>query len=131
VATNLNPYTRRKWRDLGYYVELTESMNRVPGGLVRRSDLFGFADMLAVKLDAPTEPWIWIQVTSWGNVPARVRKVREETRGSGQWEVPLRDLAAAVLACGDKILVEGWRQDKKSRRWGCRERWITEEDLDG
>jgi hypothetical protein len=129
VAVNLNQYARRKWRDKGYYVELTESLNSLPGGLTRRSDLFGFCDLLAVDLKNPGKPWVFLQVTSRSNVAGRVQKIREETRGSGQWELPIRDLARAVLEGGDKILVEGWDQDKKSRRWRCRERWVTLEDL--
>jgi len=68
----------------------------------RRKDLFGFIDILAIK-DGDT---VAIQVTSYSNVSARVKKITES--------VALGPLRKANWT----ILVEGWH--KKNGRWVSR-----------
>ncbi len=55
---DLKAKSRKHWRDLGYHVENGEYIMRVPGGIVRRQDTFGFADLVALPLDdlGPDEP---------------------------------------------------------------------------
>lgn len=147
MSTNLLTHSRKHWRNLGYYVEGTESIVRLPGGVTRRSDLFGFADLVAVPLDGVEPkgggipiakgqgeveiraPWVFLQVTSHSNGAARVRKIREETTGKGQWERPMMDLAEEILERGDRIVVEGWHQpDGPGTRWVRRPREVTIEN---
>jgi hypothetical protein len=75
VAANYMPHSRKLWRSQGYFVEGTEQVIRLPGGITRRNDLFGFADAVAIQ---PGLPWVFIQVTSWGNVSSRLKKIQEE-----------------------------------------------------
>lgn len=130
--------SRKRWRGLGYHAENGECVSSWA-----KSDLFGFADLVAV----PTEeadiidtiipdglrcrlaaPWIWIQSTSWAKVPTRLRKIQEGTVGKGQWERPIAEHARRVLLRGDLIVIEGWRKND-SGRYELRERWLTLEDL--
>jgi len=138
---DLKAKSRKRWRDRGYHVENGETMMHAPGGIVRRHDVFGFADLIAVPMKAPERPvwdggavlptrWIWIQSTSWSNATARLRKIQREAAGQGQWARPIRELARAVLVRGDLILIEGWRRKKNSRLYEVREIWITMEDLE-
>ena len=127
MATNLLTHSRKKWRERGYYVEGTEQINRLPGGIVRRKDLFGFADLVAIPL-ARSRPgddtFVFIQVTSKPNVSTRLRKIQdgEETHGRGQWARPISELAEAVLDADHRIIVEGWHQPKgPGTKWECRE----------
>ena len=133
MATNYLTYSRRKWREAGYYVEGTEQIRRMPGGLVSRKDLFGFCDLLLVPVDPmerESEPWIYLQVTSWSNVSARLKKIKTETTGSGQWRTAIKWLARRVLLHGDRIVIEGWRQsDGPGSTYICKEREVTMEDL--
>jgi hypothetical protein len=74
-----------------------------------RSDLFGFADLLAMS---PTRGILAVQTTSGGNVAARIAKIRNEPR-AGIW-----------LASGGRIVVHGWRKvgpRGKRKVWECRE----------
>lgn len=132
MSTNFLTYSRRKWRERGYHVDAAEQVQRF-GGKVRRKDLFGFADLVAYPdphqdLDPAV---VWLQVTSWGHVPTRLRKIQNETTGKGQWEHPIADAARAVLESGDRIVIEGWHQpDGPGTRWEWREREVTLEDLE-
>lgn len=132
-GTNLLKYSRRKWRRGSYYVENTECISRLPGGLVRRSDLFGFADLVAVPdpycdLDPA---FVFLQVTSRANISTRLRKIQNGTTGKGQWERPMADIARAILVNGDRVMVEGWDQPKgPGTRWRDKERELTLEDLE-
>ena len=84
-------------RDLGYSAEVTEKW--IPGAYIRK-DLFGFIDIIAIKLD---EPDVGIQATSISNMSARRLKIAE--------------LADAVLWFDTKhrIWVVGW--EKRKNRW--------------
>ena len=123
---DLKARSRDKWRKRGYHVENGETMMRAPGGIVRRHDIFGFTDLIAVPADIGS--WVWIQSTSWSNVTARLRKIQNGKVGSGQWERPIRGLAWQVLARGDRILIEGWRKGKNGR-YEVKERWVEAGDL--
>lgn len=127
---NLLTYSRRKWREAGFqppagYIAAAESIMR-GGGRVRRKDLFGFADLVCVR---PGEI-VFLQVTSWSNVSARVNKIARETEGSGQWAMPMSEIAKSLMSCcGVRIVVEGWKQDA-NLRWISREVEITPKLLD-
>ena len=125
MSTNYLTYSRKKWRDLGYYVETVEHTHR-RGNKVWRTDLHGFTDLLAVS---PEGERVYLQVTSWANVPTRVRKIKTETIGKGQWEVEVAELARRVLKAGHRIVVEGWKQDRPGSKYRDREREMTLEDL--
>lgn len=123
---NTSALSRRKWRKEGFHLEGAESMNRVPGGLVRKHDLFNFADLIAVNETGI----IYIQTTSWSNVSARKRKILEEETGSGQYAIPIRQVVGWLLLNENaRVLVEGWKLDPKTNRYVCREEWITRELL--
>lgn len=127
---NLLTYSRRKWRAKGFrppqgYIAAAETIMR-GGGRVRRKDLFGFADLVLVR---PGEI-VFLQVTSWSNVSARVNKIAREIEGSGQWAVPMASIAKSLMSClGVRIVVEGWKQDD-NLRWIDREVEITPKLLD-
>lgn len=129
MAVNLLRYHRRKWRP-DYHVEGTESIVRLPGGITRRDDLFGFVDTVLVPVEEG--PWIFAQVTSRSNISTRLRKIQRESTGKGQWATPMRNIARAILAAGHRLLIEGWDQPGGSgTTWRDKERWVTEEDLRG
>ena len=90
----------------GYTVAITERWNQFAHV---RQDLFGFADMVAVRIG--TTGVLAVQTTSGSNVSARVEKIRNEPR-AGIW-----------LACGNRIEVHGWRKvgpRGKRKTWECR-----------
>ena len=89
-------------REQGYHVELVEQTNRIgtPGAMkVWKTDLFGFLDLLAIRRNEVCG----VQVTSWSNVPARIRKITDS---------PLLPL---VRESGIRILVHGWHADGRLR----------------
>ena len=59
-----------------------------------RQDLFGFADVLALKKGEI----VAIQCTSWANVPSRVKKIADH------------DNVGVVRDAGIRILVWGWKK---------------------
>lgn len=83
--------------DEGWTVAIVEHFN---AHVRRRFDLFGFADLLAMK---PGEIPLLIQVTSGANAAARIAKILEEPR------------AHTALHSGFRIEVHGWRKIKKKR----------------
>lgn len=129
---NLLGKSREKWRKLGYYVEGTESITSV-GGMTRRNDLFGFCDLVALDLErsarAYSTPMVFLQVTSWANVSARKKKILNELTGKGQYAVPIRDIAHALLCQGNRVIIEGWRKGKNGR-WESKEVEIYYGDLE-
>lgn len=84
----------------GWTCQVVESW--IPRLNVRR-DLFGVADVLAMKLG---ESVLLIQATSTPNVSSRINKAKAEPR--------LR----TWLACGHRFEVWGW--DMRGGRWECR-----------
>jgi len=73
-----------------------------------RQDLFGFADLLAMR---PSSGFLAVQTTTGSNLSARVEKLRHEAR-VGIW-----------LASGGKIQLHGWRKlgaRGKKKTWQVR-----------
>jgi hypothetical protein len=125
--TNLQGLARRKWRGQGYYVEAGEHVSRI-GSIVRRHDTFGFADLICIRCGEI----VFLQVTSWSNVSARVNKIAREEHGRGQWSRPMIEIAKTLMSvAGVRIVVEGWKQDKQTLRWESREVEVTPLLLDG
>jgi hypothetical protein len=115
---------------LGYYVEVTERVTRITtkGGkvLVRRHDLHGFADAVALN----GKEIVYLQPTSWGHVNDRLKKIQTEWTGKGKWRRRLRDIARDLLSTGVcRIVIEGWRMDEKTWRYELRSHEVTLEDL--
>lgn len=95
-------------RKQGYRVAITEHWNSF---VKRRSDLFGFLDLVAI---APS--MIGVQTTSGSNVSARVTKILE------------LDAAREWLEAGHRIIVHGWAKRGERgavKRWTCREIEVT------
>jgi len=98
-------------RDDGYYAEVVEhwcSFTR------RRKDMFGFVDIVAMKIG---EPLLLVQTTSGANTAARKTKILES------------EVATLARACGHRIVVHGWRKllvkrGGKAKRWACKEEFI-------
>ena len=88
-----------------------------------RVDLFGFVDVVCCKQTGV----LFVQATSGGNVPARVRKIKEECG----------EEALACLQAGATIEVWGWRKlarppEGSRRRWWCRRHRLVEvQHVDG
>ena len=83
-------------RKLGYHVSIVEHFNH---WTKRRNDLWGFADLLAIR---PGEV-LAVQVTSGSNVSARVKKIAEHEN------TPL------VREAGIRIEVQGWTKKKDGK----------------
>ena len=79
-------------REAGYHVEIVEHYNFFTK---RRHDLFGFADLLAIRDDEI----LLVQVTSGSNVSARVRKIAESEH------------IDKVRKAGFTVCVHGWRKN--------------------
>jgi hypothetical protein len=94
---------------MGYeYVEITEHWVAFPGGGGVRRDLMGFADLLAI---GPSGVAFAVQVTSWGNIAARRKKI-------------LASPVAKLWASGpNEILLLGYRKNK-SGRYERKEEWV-------
>jgi hypothetical protein len=133
MPKNYLEYARRKWRNAGYYVEGTEHIVRrvdPESGRIRvnRKDLFGFVDLICVS--AVDGSIVLLQVTSWSNVSARVRKIKTEETGMGQWRVRMAFLAYLLtLNPTVRIIVEGWKLDQKTHRYVSREREVGNSEL--
>lgn len=98
-------------RKEGWTCEIVERWN--PHARIRK-DLFGFADLIAIK---PGEPPTLVQVTSTGWA-SRVRKVANEP------------LASLALESGFAIEVHGWRKLKTNRgRWTPIRLPITQKEI--
>ena len=91
---------------------------------MRRKDLFGFADLVALSPDGAL---VFLQVTTRRHVGDRLRKIRFQSTGTGQHETRMCELARRLLEGGHRIIIEGW--DKHDGRWRCREREVVLADL--
>ena len=90
----------KKLRDEGYAVAIVEHWN----SFARiRQDLFGIFDLLALK-DGET---LAVQVTSSGNLAARVHKISEAP------------IISEVRAANWTVHAHGWRKNSKGK-WVCR-----------
>jgi hypothetical protein len=88
-------------REAGYLAEVVQK--RLPRVCITR-DLFGFLDVLAIRENEV----LGVQVTSGGNVAARVAKIADHPN------------VAAVRKANIRILVHGWRKAANGR-WRLRE----------
>ncbi|MFD2175670.1 hypothetical protein [Rhodobacter lacus] len=80
-----------------------------------RQDLFGFADLLAIK---PGVTPLLVQTTSGSGTAARRTKILAEPR------------AETALQSGFEIVVHGWRKLKtKGNRWCAKVEPVTLEDF--
>lgn len=82
-------------RKLGYRPEIVEHRLHIPGQTRSKitRDLFGFADILALK---PGQPPLLVQTTSQENVSTRAKKIQAS------------DWFDTVKLCGFRIVVHGW-----------------------
>lgn len=96
-------------RDAGYRADVVEKW--IPQAR-KRKDLFGFIDIMCVGGGVT----LAVQTTSYSNISARVKKMREETPEA------LQD----VLDCGWKVAVHGWKKNPRSKRWEVKVVEITE-----
>lgn len=101
MKTSPTQLSLRELRKTCQAVQVVERWN--PHARIRQ-DLFGFVDILAL-CGCET---IAVQSTSWGNVPARARKIAESEH------------LPAVRAAGWRILIHGWRKNPKSNRYELR-----------
>ena len=68
----------------------------------KRFDLFGFVDIIAIRHGSPVR---YIQVTSWDNVGARVKKILEPQDDNLD---DIRKRAASILMAHRMAFVEVW-----------------------
>lgn len=94
--------TLRELRKRGYTAAVVEKWN--PAIRVRH-DLFGIVDVLAL-LDGET---LAVQATSASHVSDRIKKITDSEH------------IAAIRKAGWRVVVWGWRKNKKSRRYVLRE----------
>ena len=100
MATSPTQRSLKIMRDRGFTCEITERWNAFAK---IRQDLFGFVDILCVK-DGIT---VAVQTTSYGNVSARINKIKS------------LDTYPVVKSANWVILVHGWH--KKDNRWVVKE----------
>lgn len=129
-SATFNPRATARWRAAGHYVETTEHFVRLPGGRSHRKDLFGFVDLIATPKYNDDWPMVFLQVTSWDHISTRLKKIREEKTGRGEFEYPIRFIAADLLRRGNRIVIEGWRKGANGR-WEFKDREVTLDDLKG
>lgn len=99
-------------REAGWHPEIVEHFNNFTK---RRKDLFGFADLLAIK---EGEIPLLVQVTSGSATSARIKKILNEPR------------AELALRAGFRIEVHGWRKLKSNRgRWTIKMAEVTLQDF--
>lgn len=87
-------------RDQGYYAEVVEKYNFFTK---RRNDFAGFLDILCLGEGEV----VGVQTTSYSNMSARAKKIREHEN------------LEVVRKAGIRILVHGWV--KKNNRWEVKE----------
>ena len=101
MASSPTQRSLKLMRDQGYLCAIVEHWN----AFARiRQDLYGFVDVLCIK-DGKT---VAVQTTSYSNVSARIKKIRE------------LESYPIVRSAGWEIVVHGWRKNK-SNRWEVRE----------
>ena len=100
MATSPTQLSLKRMRADGYYAEVVERFNSFTK---TRHDFAGFVDVLCLG-DGEI---VGVQTTSYGNMSARLKKIREHEN------------LAVVLGSGMRVLVHGWR--KVGNRWQVRE----------
>lgn len=117
IGATTSQLTKRALEAEGWTVEVVE--HRVPHRASVTKDLFGFADLLAVK--AGEVGALFVQCTSVDHISHRLQKIKDEPR------------ARTVLLSGNRILLVGWRPIESApgerARWAEKRRWIQIEDL--
>jgi hypothetical protein len=101
MATSPTQRSIEYLRKSGWMVDVVEKW--IPGANIRR-DLFGLWDILAVQ-DGVT---LAVQVTSYGNVSSRIKKITES------------EVLPMLRQAGWVLKVHGWRKEKNGR-WTVRE----------
>lgn len=98
-----SPTTRslKVMRDRGFYSEVVERFNSFTK---TRNDFAGFIDIICLGEGVV----IGVQTTSYSNMSARIKKIKEHENLN------------VVLASGIRVLVQGWKKNK-SNRWEMRE----------
>lgn len=100
MATSPTQLSLKLMKDRGYLCQIVERWNSFAKV---RQDLFGFIDVICVSDDGV----IGVQTTSYSNMSARVKKIREHENFQ------------KVYDSGIKTIVQGWH--KVNNRWKCRE----------
>lgn len=100
MATSPTQLSLKLMKERGYLCQIVERWNSFAKV---RQDLFGFIDVICVSEDGV----IGVQTTSYGNMSARIKKIREHENFQ------------RVHASGIRISVQGWH--KVNNRWKCRE----------
>lgn len=90
------------FRKAGWHAGITERWNNHVG---IRQDLFGFVDMILLK--PAVFGTTFVQVSSFGGLPARIKKVLEDDR--------MRLVLIDMLNAGNQMWFVGWR--KVGRFW--------------
>ena len=93
-------------REAGWECDIVERW--IPHTFITK-DLFGFADILAMHHRAG---FLAVQTTSFANMNARMKKIKEESR------------ATLFLMAGGRIVVHGWKKNGKRSdapgQWVCK-----------
>ena len=100
MATSPTQLSLKLMKERGYKCEITERWNQFARV---RQDLYGFIDVLCLG-DGEV---VGVQTTSYSNMSARVKKIREHENFK------------FVAAAGIRVIVQGWH--KKGARWEVRE----------
>lgn len=109
MAISPTQLSLKMMRDQGYYAEVVERYNSFTR---KRNDLFGFVDVLCLK---PGEV-VGVQTTSYSNLSARIKKIREHEN------------FVKVQDSGIRIIIHGWV--KRDNRW-CFKEVEIERGVDG
>ena len=108
MATSPTQLSLKLMKERGYKCEITERWN--PFARIRQ-DLYGFIDVLCLG-DGDI---VGVQTTSYSNMSARIKKIREHEN------------FAAVNRAGIRVIVQGWH--KKGARWEVREVEVEPQNL--
>lgn len=116
MASSPTARTKQRLQAAGYVVGIVEKWNQHGnGGKGIRVDLFGFADLLAVRCDKPGA--LFVQATTAGHISHRLEKIRQEPR------------VRTVLLASNRVEIWGWRK-RKSGLWDVTRRVVGIEDLE-
>jgi hypothetical protein len=108
AATSPTALSRRHYEAAGFLVALVE--RRIPR-CFKAVDLYGFADLVAIRSDRPGV--LAIQTTTTDHQADRLSKA-----------LALPTLPVWLMA-GNGLVVHGWKKSKKSGRWELTERVVT------
>lgn len=100
MAASPTQLTLKLMRERGYYAEVVERYNSFTR---TRNDFAGFIDVLCLG-DGEV---VGVQTTSYGNMSARIKKIREHEN------------LIVVHGSGIRIIVQGWI--KRNNRWQLKE----------